>query len=207
MSTRLAELRPLSPSHPPRRGTAGTRLRRQPHARSRTGDAGSTIESSRSEDDAGDSTQACASRGQSPGCACAAEDRPSATSADIAAVSGVQGGTLGALLARLVNSGELQRGRCRPAEPDTHSVTRSRKRPQTFHPPPTTPRRSRTTCPIAGRRAWNGSRRTLPTSRRVSAASCCCLPDAYRAFKPPLAGRRPLAGRSRGRCAVGSGIL
>ena len=38
----------------------------------------------------------------------AVEDRPGATSAEIATVSGVQGGTLHTLLARLVKSGELQ---------------------------------------------------------------------------------------------------
>ena len=41
--------------------------------------------------------------------------------------------------------------------PDTPSVTHSRKRPQTFHPPPTSPRRSRTTGHIAGHRACDDS--------------------------------------------------
>ena len=39
----------------------------------------------------------------------AAEDRPGATSAEIATVSGVQRGTLHALLAHLVKNGELQK--------------------------------------------------------------------------------------------------
>ncbi len=39
----------------------------------------------------------------------AAENRPGATSAELATVSGVQGNTLHALLARLVKSGELQK--------------------------------------------------------------------------------------------------
>ena len=39
----------------------------------------------------------------------AAEDRPGATSAELATASGVQGGTLHALLARLVKSGELHK--------------------------------------------------------------------------------------------------
>ena len=39
----------------------------------------------------------------------AAQDRPGATSAELATVSGVSGGTLHALLARLVKSGELQK--------------------------------------------------------------------------------------------------
>jgi DNA-binding IclR family transcriptional regulator len=44
----------------------------------------------------------------------AAEDRPGATSAEIATVSGVQGSTLHALLARLVKNGELQKETLRP---------------------------------------------------------------------------------------------
>jgi hypothetical protein len=82
----------------------------------------------------------------------AAEDRPGATSAELATIFGVQANTLHALLARLVKSGELQKETLPTGRTDTHSVTPSRKRPRTFHPPPTTPRRSYDR-PLAGRRA------------------------------------------------------
>ena len=39
----------------------------------------------------------------------AAQERPGATSAELATLSGVQGGTLQPLLARLVKNGELQK--------------------------------------------------------------------------------------------------
>jgi len=109
MSTRLAELRPLVDEH--------TRL---DAARQALGDVDSQspvpapAPTARSRSRAPDTAPATARKRAPRGAnrlavLRAAEDRPGATSAQLATVSGVQGGTLHALLARLVKSGELQK--------------------------------------------------------------------------------------------------
>jgi hypothetical protein len=71
----------------------------------------------------------------------AAENRPGATSAELAAASGVQRNTLNALLARLARAASCGQRRFRPAEPDTCSHARSRKRQQAHQLPPAAMRR------------------------------------------------------------------
>jgi hypothetical protein len=107
MSTRLAELRPLVDEHT----RLDAALQALSDADSRTPVAAAPPARSRSR---GPQTPATA-RKRAPrdtnrlAVLQAAQDRPGATSAELATISGVQANTLHALLARLVKSGELQK--------------------------------------------------------------------------------------------------
>ena len=110
MSTRLAELRPLVDEH----ARLNAALQALGDADSRTPvpvsrGPRSTIGISRSEEGAGDSTQRAPRGANRLAVLRAAEDRPGATSAELATVSGVQANTLHTLLGRLVKSGELKK--------------------------------------------------------------------------------------------------
>ena len=110
MSTRLAELRPLVDEHTrlemalqaldARRAPVPASPARAPAARSRSRAPQKTPATARKRAPRGANRLAVLR---------AAEDRPGATSAELATISGVQANTLHALLARLVKSGELQK--------------------------------------------------------------------------------------------------
>jgi hypothetical protein len=109
MSTRLAELRPLVDEHT-RRDAARQALGGVSSHMPVPAPAAPTARSrSRAPDTAPSIARKRAPRGANRLAVLrAAADRAGATSAELATVSGVQGGTLHALLARLVKSGELQ---------------------------------------------------------------------------------------------------
>jgi hypothetical protein len=109
MSTRLAELRPLVDEHS-RLDAALQALGDVDRAPGSAPAASSTRPRSRATAAATTTQRKRAPRGANRLAVLrAAEDRPGATSAELATTSGVQGGTLHALLARLVKSGELQK--------------------------------------------------------------------------------------------------
>ena len=110
MSTRLAELRPLVDEHT-RLDAALQALGDTDH---RTPVPASPAAAARSRSHPPHNTPATARKRAPRGAnrlavLRAAEDRPGATSAELATISGVQANTLHALLARLVKSGELQK--------------------------------------------------------------------------------------------------
>jgi hypothetical protein len=107
MSTRLAELRPLVDEHT----RLDAALQALGDADSRTPVPAAPAARSRSR---GPQTPVTARKRAPRGAnrlavLRAAQDRPGATSAELATISGVQANTLHALLARLVKSGELQK--------------------------------------------------------------------------------------------------
>jgi hypothetical protein len=110
MSTRLAELRPLVDEH----ARLGAALQALGDVDSRTPVPASVAPAAGSRSRASKTTPATVRKRAPRGAnrlavLQAAEERPGATSAELATVSGVQGNTLHALLARLVKSGELQK--------------------------------------------------------------------------------------------------
>jgi hypothetical protein len=110
MSTRLAELRPLVDEHTrleaasqaldDAHGATLGSAAPAPAARSRSRRLNKTPATARKRAPRGANRLAVLR---------AAQDRPGATSAELATLSGVQRGTLQALLARLVKNGELQK--------------------------------------------------------------------------------------------------
>jgi hypothetical protein len=110
MSTRLAELRPLVDEHTRLDAARQALGAVDSHPRVSASAAPTTRSRSRAPDTAPATARKRAARGANRLAVLrAAEDRPGVTSAELATIAGVQRSTLHALLARLVNSGELQK--------------------------------------------------------------------------------------------------
>jgi hypothetical protein len=111
MSTRLAELRPLVDEH----SRLDAALQALSDADRRTPDPAAPVAAPAARSRSRGPQTPAPARKRAPRGANrlavlrAAQDRPGATSAELATISGVQANTLHALLARLVKSGELQK--------------------------------------------------------------------------------------------------